>query len=359
MKKIDIYIIRKFLGTFFFALGLIITIAIVFDLSEKMDDFIDKNAPFKAVVIDYYFNFIPYFANLFSGLFVFISVIFFTSKMAQNSEFIAILSNGVSFKRILLPYFIGATIITGFSFVLGNFVIPDANRVRLEFQSQYFKGSGYSIGAIDLHRQISPGVYMYIESYNLPRNIGYHLTLEQFENNELISKLGADNMVWDSVNNTWILQNYYLRTFDGLKENLVQGNRIDTAINITPGEFTRQKYLVETMNRQELDEHIAKQLMMGAPEVVNSELEKYNRIATPFSTFILTMIGVTLSARKRKGGMGLNIGVGILLSFSYVLFQRFASMFAISNTFHASFAVWIPNILYAIIAIGLYFSAPK
>ncbi|HOE04859.1 MAG TPA: LptF/LptG family permease [Bacteroidales bacterium] len=359
MKKIDIYIIRKFLGTFFFALGLIVAIAIVFDLSEKMDDFIDRNASLQVVIFDYYLNFIPYFANLFSGLFVFISVIFFTSKMAQSSEFIAMLSNGMSFKRILLPYFIAAAIITAFTFSLGNFVIPSANKVRLEFQENYLKGSGATIGAIDMHRQISPGVYIYLESFNITRNVGYRLTLEKFENSKLVSKLYADNMIWDSITNKWILQSYYIRTFDGLNETLVEGNRLDTAININPKDFTKKKEIVEAMNRVELNDYIAKQQMMGTPEVVNSEIEKYSRIATPFSTFILTMIGVTLSARKRKGGMGLNIGIGILLSFSYVLFMRFSSMFAINAVFPASFAVWIPNILYALIAFGLYFSAPK
>ncbi|HPG72989.1 MAG TPA: LptF/LptG family permease [Bacteroidales bacterium] len=359
MKKIDIYIIRKFLGTFFFALALIIAISIVFDLSEKMDDFIDRNATLEAVIFDYYLNFIPYFANLFSGLFVFISVIFFTSKMAQNTEFIALLSSGFSFRRILLPYFISASIITLFSFSLGNFVIPSANKVRLEFQEMYLKGGNSNIGAIDVHRQISPGVYIYLESYNRSRSTGFRMTLEKFENNRLKSKLFADNMIWDSITNKWILQNYYIRNFEGDKESIIEGHRLDTSINLSPHDFSKKREIVETMNREELNEYIEHQKLMGTPEVVNSELEKYNRIATPFSTFILTLIGVSLSARKRKGGMGLNIGIGILLSFSYVLFMRFASMFAINNTFSASFSVWIPNILYALIALGLYFSAPK
>lgn len=359
MKRIDFYIIKKFLGTFFFALALIIAISIVFDLSEKMDDFIDRNASLKTVVFDYYLNFIPYFANLFSGLFVFISVIFFTSKMAQNSEFIAMLSSGISFRRILIPYFIAASIITAFSFVLGYYVIPSSNKVRLEFQETYMKGSGSHIGAIDMHRQISPGIYIYIESYNITRNMGNKVTIEKFENNKLKSKLSADNMLYDSITNKWILQRYYIRNFDGIKESLIYGNRIDTTLRLSPKDFKKKKEIVEAMDHNELDAYIADQKLMGTPDVVNSEIEKYSRISTPFSTFILTLIGVSLSSRKRKGGMGINIGVGILLSFSYVLFMKFANMFAINATFPASFAVWIPNILYALIAAGLYFQAPK
>lgn len=359
MKKIDIYIIRRFLGTFFFALSMIVLIAIVFDLSEKMDDFLDKQAPFKAVIFDYYLNFIPWFANLFSNLFVFISVIIFTSQMAQNSEFIAILSSGVSFKRILLPYFIGAAIITMFTFALGNYIIPSANKVRLEFQDAYMKGAGVRIGAMNIHRQISPGIYVYLESYNSSRDVGYKISLEKFEDNKLISKLNADMMTWDSITEKWIIQNYYIRNFDGIEESIISGIRLDTALRMHPNDFKKKKEIVEAMNKQELNEYIAEQKLMGTPDVVNSEIEKYSRIANPFATFILTLIGVSLSARKSKGGMGINIGIGIFLSFSYILFMKFATTFAINGTFSAMFSVWIPNIIYAIISIGLYLSAPK
>ena len=359
MKKLDIYIIRRFLGTFFFALALIISIAIIFDLSEKMDDFIDKQAPFKAVIFDYYLNFIPWFANLFSNLFVFISVIFFTSKMAQNSEFIAVLSSGVSFKRILVPYFLAGAVITAFTFALGNYVIPSANKVRLEFQDAYMKGGGVRLGEMDIHRQLSPGTYVYFESFNSSRNVGYKISLEKFVNNKLVSKLNADMMTWDSITQKWILQNYYIRTFIGNREDIISGIRLDTSLTITPNDFNKKKEIVEAMDRNELNDYIVEQKMMGTPDVVNSEIEKYSRIANPFATFILTLIGVSLSARKSKGGMGINIGVGIFLSFSYILFMKFATMFAINGVFSAAFSVWIPNLIYAMISIGLYFSAPK
>ena len=359
MKKIDIYIIRKFLGTFFFVLALIIAIAIVFDLSEKMDDFLDKQAPFKAVIFDYYLNFIPWFANLFSNLFVFISVIFFTSKMAQNSEIIAILSSGVSFKRLLLPYIFAATVITAFSFALGNFIIPSSNKVRLEFQDAYMKGGGVRIGDMDIHRQLSPGFYAYLESYNTSRDIGYKVSLEKFEGNRLVSKLNADIMMWDSITQKWILQNYYIRDFIDGQELIISGIRIDTTLNLHPLDFNKKKEIIEAMNRSELNAYISEQEMMGTPDVINSQIEKYSRIATPFATFILTLIGVSLSSRKSKGAMGINIGIGIFLSFSYILFMKFATMFAINGTFSAVLSVWIPNIIYLIIGLGLYFTAPK
>ncbi len=361
IKRLDIYIIKKFLGTFFFALALIICIAIVFDLSEKMDDFLDRGVSMNAIIFEYYLNFIPYFANLFSALFVFISVIFFTSRMAAKSEFVAIFSSGVSFNRLLVPYFIAASIITCFSFVLGYYVIPDANKARLEFQNMYIRSSSRSAlyGEYNIHRQIEPGVYFYVESYNKNRNVGIRVTMEEFDNMELVSKLSADMMVWDTVKNKWIMQNYYIRTFDGNKESIISGISLDTTIRITPEDFERQSNIVEAMNRRELNEYIKEQKMMGTSDVVNSEIEKYMRTSVPFATYILTIIGAALSVRKIRGGIGINIGIGLLLSFSYILFIRFSTVFALSGMFSAALSMWIPNIIYLLIAIAIYMMAPK
>lgn len=359
MKKLDIYIIKKFLGTFFLALTLIILIAIIFDVSEKMDDFLDKGAPLKAILIDYYLNFIPYFANLFSSLFVFISVIFFTSRMAAKTEFIAMFSSGISLKRLLFPYFIAASIITVFSFFLGNYIIPNANKRRMHFQDMYLKNPETRYGEHNIHRQIHPGVYFYVESYNRVRNLGIKVSLEEFDGVELKSKLNADQMIWDSINQKWIFQNYYLRTFKKGHEELVTGLRLDTAFRITPDDFAAKSNVIEEMNRSELQAYIDEQRLSGTSAVVSSEIEKHTRIAAPFATFILTLIGFALSVRKVRGGLGINVGIGILLSFSYILFMRFATVFAISGTFSALFSAWIPNILYAIIAAGIYFTAPK
>jgi lipopolysaccharide export system permease protein len=359
VKKIDIYIIKKFLGTYFLALFLIICVAIIFDVSEKMDDFLDKGAPLKSILFDYYLNFIPYFANLFSALFVFISVIFFTSRMAAKTEFIAMFSSGISLSRLLVPYFVAAALITILSFSLGNYVIPDANKRRLDFQNTYLKGGDNKIGSFNIHRQIEPGVYFYVESYNRERNVGMRMTLEKFDGVKLVSKLHADMMIWDSINQTWILQTYFIRDFGENSENLISGLRLDSTFRIRPEDFESKLNVVEAMNRRELNEFIAEQRLSGTSAVVSSEIEKYSRISAPFATFILTIIGFSLSVRKARGGLGINIGIGLLLSFSYILFMRFSTVFAINGTFNAAFSVWIPNLMYAIIAVFIYFTAPK
>lgn len=324
-----------------------------------MDDFLDKGAPLSSILFDYYLNFIPYFANLFSALFVFISVIFFTSRMAAKTEFIAMFSSGISLHRLLVPYFVAAFIITAFSFVLGNYVIPNSNKKRLEFQAAYFKNMDGKYGEYNIHRQIHPGVYFYVESYNRMRDLGLKMTLEEFDGVKLKSKLHAEMMIWDSINQKWILQNYYIRNYINDKEELISGLRLDTAFRIRPEDFFTKSNVVEAMGRSELNEYIDEQRLSGTSAVVSSEIEKHTRIAAPFSTFILTLIGFALSVRKARGGLGLNIGIGILLSFSYILFMRFATVFAISGVFSAAFSVWIPNILYAIVAAGIYFTAPK
>ncbi len=359
MKKIDFYIIKKFLGTYFLALFLIILIAIIFDVSEKMDDFLDKGAPLKAIMLDYYLNFIPYFANLFSALFVFISVIFFTSRMAAKTEFIAMFSSGISLRRLIMPYFVAAGIIASFSFVLGNYIIPDSNKRRLEFQNTYLKNNQAKLGDFNIHRQIQPGVYFYVESFNKDRNTGIRMTLEDFDGMRLKSKLYADMMIWDSINESWILQHYYIRNFSEDGEELISGLRLDSSFRVRPDDFLSKSDVVEAMNRDELNDYIAEQRLSGTSAVISSEIEKHSRIASPFATFILTIIGFALSVRKVRGGLGINIGVGLLLSFSYILFMRFSTVFAINGTFNAAFSVWIPNLLYTFIAVVIYFTAPK
>lgn len=357
-KKIDIYIIKKFLGTYFFAIALIISIAVVFDLSEKVEDFIEKEAPLKAIVFDYYMNFIPYFANLFSSLFTFIAVIFFTSKMAYNTEIIAILSSGVSFRRIMLPYLISAFVIALFSFVLMAYIIPPANSVRLDFTYKYIKNPIENTEK-DIHRQVEPGLFVYMKSYNANDDRAIKFAMERFENGELKSKLISESAKWDTSINKWTIKNYFIRDIDSLNEKITRGTTLDTTINLLPEDFKRYAQFVETMNLTQLNDYIEEQKMQGADDVVSLLIEKYNRFAYPFSTFILTLIGVSLSSRKVRGGIGMHIGLGLLLSFSFILFMRFAAMFAISGSMNPMFAVWLPNILYAIIAIFLYRLAPK
>lgn len=358
LKILDVYIIRKFVGTYFFAIMLIVGIAVIFDLAEKMDDFIEKGAPLGAIVFDYYMNFIPYFANLFSSLFTFIAVIFFTSKMAYNTEIIAILSAGVSFRRMMFPYFVSATIIALFSFLLGSFVIPPANRVRLDFENTYIKRPHRNMNR-DIHKQVRPGKYIYMQSYNSYNDVGYKFSIEHFDEGKLVSKLMSDYVKWDTSINKWVAFNYYIRNYREDGEDIIRGQRIDTTLYIYPSDFTQRVNVVEAMNMFELNDFIAQQRLQGNDTVNFFLIEKYNRIAFPFSTFILTLIGVSLSSRKVRGGIGLHIGLGLALSFSYILFMRFSTMFAVGGSIDPLLSVWIPNVLYAIVALVLYRMAPK
>ncbi|MBN2348957.1 MAG: LptF/LptG family permease [Bacteroidales bacterium] len=360
MKTLDLYIIKKFLGTFFFALILIIGIAIIFDFSEKIDDFLENNAPFKLVITEYYFNFIPYFAVLFSSLFTFIAVIFFTSRMAFNTEIIAILSSGVSFKRLLVPYFISALIIAAFSFVLNNYVIPVANQKRFAFEDMYYHKRPQSFKEKDVHKQIEPGIVVYLESYNTTHNYGRKFSIEKYEDGQLKSKLLSDDIRWDTIKNKWIVRNYYIRDYlDNGNQHITTGFAIDTAINMKPEEFSRRENAKEAMKLKELNEYIDNQKLQGSGIVTDLLIEKYKRFSFPFATFILTLIGVSVSSRKIRGGLGMHIGIGLLISFSYLLFLQFSSQFAIGGSIPPLLAVWIPNIVFSFVAVYLYSLTPK
>jgi lipopolysaccharide export system permease protein len=358
LKIIDVYIIRKFIGTYFYAILLIVGIAVVFDVAEKMDDFVGKDAPLKAIIFDYYMNFIPYFANLFSSLFTFIAVIFFTSKMAYNTEIIAILSSGVSFKRMMFPYFISAAFIAVFSFLLTSFVIPPANRTRIEFENTYVKRQQRNTDR-NIHRQVRPGIYIYMQSYNTQGDIGYKFSMENIVDGELKSKFISDFVKWDTTSNKWVATNYHIRNYTENGEEVISGEKIDTTIYLDPSDFSRRLNIVETMNMFELNDFIDEQKLQGADNIDFYLIEKYSRFAYAFSTFILTLIGVALSSRKVRGGIGLHIGLGLALSFSYILFMRFSTMFSVGGSIPPIIAVWIPNALYAVIALVLYRLAPK
>lgn len=358
IKIIDWYIISKFLTTFFFALGLIILIAIVFDVSEKIDDFLEKKAPLESIIFDYYLNFIPYFANLFSPLFIFISVIFFTSKMASQTEIVAILSSGVSFRRLLVPYMVVAAILAALSFYLNGWVIPHSNKTRLAFENTYIKNP-YVLKTRNIHRQIFPGQFIYFESYNTIDNIGFRFTYERFNEGHLDYKLSSDRLVWDTTKVGWRAENYMIREIDGMEEFVRKGLHFDTTFSFTPEEFNRREIFIQSMDNKELNAHIAEKQMRGAEGIQFDEVEKYKRSSYPFATFILTLIGVSLSSRKVRGGIGIQIGLGILLSFTYILFMQVSTTFATNGNFPAMLAVWIPNLAYSVIAIYLLRSAPK
>jgi lipopolysaccharide export system permease protein len=352
-KKLDIYIFRKFLGTFFFALGLIILIAIVFDISEKIDDFLEKDAPFKEIVFDYYLNFIPYFGNLFSPLFIFISVIFFTSRMAGQTEIVAILASGISFRRFLLPYIVAATVLALISLYLNNSVLPHSNVKRTNFELKYIKNP-YIYKNRNVHRQISPGQYIYFESYNNFDNIGYQFSFERFEKGRMTYKMLADRIFWDSTKTKWTIENYFTRGINGMTEVTKSGYRMDTTFAFTPADFNRRvNYAVETMDYGELNSFIKGEQMRGSEEVVFYQIEKYKRFSYPFATFILTLMGVALSSKKVRGGIGIQLGLGILLSFTYIMFMQITTTFATNGNVPAIIAVWIPNIVFTLVAVLL------
>lgn len=358
MKKIDYYIIKKFLGTFFFAISLIIIIVIIFDVSEKVDDFIEKKAPLTEIIFVYYLNFIPYFVNLFSPLFTFIAVIFFTSKMAYNSEIVAILSSGVSFKRLLRPYFLASLFLAIMSFILANFIIPPANATRLEFEKRYLKNFRQFTDR-NAHIQISEGTYIYMESFDNAKKIGYRFTLEKINSNGLSYKLTADQINWDSLKTSWHIINYTKRTFFGLKESYVTGKQIDTTLNLKPSDFSKQLDNLETMNYMQIREFIKEEELKGSDNIPFYEVEKHKRIAFPFATVVLTLIGVSLSSRKLRGGIGMHLGVGITISFTFILFMQISTTFSTYSNLPSFIGVWIPNVIFTVLGLYLLKVAPK
>lgn len=359
IKRLDKYIIVKFLGTYVFAIALIISIAVVFDINEKMDKFLNNAAPLKAIVFDYYMNFIPYFTNLFSPLFVFISVIFFTSKLAENSEIIAMFSTGMSFKRMMRPYMISAAIISIVTFTLGSYIIPKGNDTRLKFEDRYIKKRKDTY-VRNVQLEVDSGVIAYIERYEDYNKTGYRFSLDKFEDKKLISHLTARSITYDTLTeHKWTIKDYMIREMKGMKETITKGDRLDSIIAMEPSDFLIARNQQEKMTSPALKEYIAKQKKRGFANIKEFEIEYYRRIAMSFASFILTAIGVSLSSRRTKGGMGLHLGLGLGLSFSYILFQTVSSTFAINGNMPPLIAVWIPNILYTFIAIYLYRKAPK
>ena len=361
IKRMDWYIIRKFIGTYFYSIILIISISIFFDVNENLAKFSTHNAPLRAIVFDYYANFVPYFANLFSPLFVFIAVIFFTSKLAGNSEIIAMLACGMSFKRLLRPYIISAALISVLNFYLGSYIIPKGTVVRQEFESLY-KNNKKNTSASNVQLQVDKGVIAYISQYDDKTKTGYGFSLDKFEKKKLVSHMTANVIRYDTISDSryhWKVINYKIRTLKGKREHIVSGMEMDTMIVMEPMDLVFSKGQQETFTSPELKRHINKQKDRGSSNVVQYEVEYHKRIASCFASFILTIIGASLSARKRKGGMGLYLGIGMGLSFSYILLQTVSSTFAINADTPPILAAWIPNILYAFIAYFCYKHAPN
>jgi lipopolysaccharide export system permease protein len=354
---IDWYIIKKFLGTYVFAIFLIIAITVVIDLNAKIDNFIKTSPSTHAIVFDYYLNFIPYFVNTFSPLFIFIAVIFFTSQMADNSEVIAILSSGISFGRLVRAYLISATIIALFNFVLSSYVIPPGNVKRIEFENKYVKNKKEDWGQ-HIQLAVEPGIIAYFDRFDNSSRTGRGFSLERFEDKRLVSKLTAKIITWDSLYQ-WTIKDYMIRDFGELRETITTGERMDTTLSIIPSDFLISVNDAKQLTTPRLKTYIDRQKKRGIGNIQLFEIEYYQRFSNAFAAFILTIIGASLSSRKIKGGMGLNIGIGIGLIFSYILFMQISSSFAISDLVSPLIAVWIPNIIYAFIAAFLYTKAPR
>lgn len=361
LKILDWYIIKKFIGTYFYAIALIISISIVFDVNENLAKFTQYHAPLKAIVFDYYMNFVPYFANLFSPLFVFIAVIFFTSKLAGNSEIISMLAAGVSKRRLMRPYMISAALISALTFYLGSYVIPKGTVVRQNFETLY-KNKKKNTAAENVQLQVGKGVIAYIQFYDNNRKRGYGFCLDKFENKKVVSHMTATEIQYDTIAESkyhWKATNWRIRDMRGMREKITNGATLDTLVMMEPTDLVFSKGQQETFTSPQLRDYISKQIDRGSGNVVQYEVEYHKRIASSFASFILTTIGLSLSSRKRKGGMGMYLGIGLALSFGYIMLQTVSATFAIQANTPAMLAAWIPNMLFAVVAWFCYRKAPN
>ncbi|MCM1028555.1 MAG: LptF/LptG family permease [Alloprevotella sp.] len=352
---LDRYIIKKFLGTYIFAIILILAITVMFDVNEKLDSFL--KAPLSATLFDYFLNFLPYFANQFSPLFTFIAVIFFTSKLAGNSEIIAMMSSGMSFKRLMKPYMLSAAVIALATYILAAYVIPPANVKRIDYTNTYVKNKRVEYGA-NIQLQVAKGEIAYMARYDNKTKTGYKFSLETFKDKKLESRLTANTIRYDTLHR-WQVRDYMIRTLEGDREVISRGNRLDTIIEMEPRDFLIAKNDHEMMTTPALSDYISRQKERGVANIKSFEIEYHKRFAMTAAAFILTIIGMSLSSRKVKGGMGLNIGIGLVLSFSYILFMTVTSTFAVSGLAPPMLAMWIPNIVYSIIAVIVWRKASR
>ena len=358
---LDWYIIKKFIGTYIYAILLIISIAIVFDFNENLSKFTQYHAPWRAIIFDYYANFVPYYSNLFSPLFVFIAVIFFTSKLAGNSEIISMMAAGMSIRRLMRPYMISCILIAGLTFYLNSFVIPHGTVIRQNFETLY-RNSKKNTSAENVQLQVAKNTVAYIQHYDDQYKRGYGFSLVKFKDKKIVSHMTAMEIQYDTVADTkyhWKVSNWKIRTLKGLKEHIQSGASKDTVLLMEPTDLVYSKGQQETFTSPELLNYISKQTSRGSGNVVQYEVEFHKRIAMSFSSFILTIIGLSLSSRKRKGGMGLYLGIGLALSFGYIMLQTVSATFAIKDDTPPMPAAWIPNIIFAIIAYFCYRHAPS
>lgn len=359
MKKLDVYIIKRFLGTFFFMLAIIMSIAIVFDVSEQLKRFIKYEVPFDQIVLKYYVNFVFYFGNLFSSLLIFLSVLLFTSQLAQRSEIIAILAGGVSFRRLLRPYFIAASILVAISLYFTHYQLPIANRIRITFEEEYMNKK-HKIKDENLHREIEKNTIAYFETFSTINNIGYKFSLEKWnDEGELQYKLLADRAKYDSSSGRWLIQGYRVRDFTESGEKLSSGRTLDTLLNMVPSDFGVKHTIASTMGFKELTAFIEEERRKGSDQTVFYEIEKHQRTSYPFAAYVLTVIAVSLAGRKVRGGIGVHLAIGVLIAVIYIFAMKVTTVAATNAGLNPMLAVWLPNILFTGVAIFVFQRAQK
>ena len=359
MQRLDRYILGKYIKTFLLALALIIVIVITFDVSEKLDDFLKNNAPLKEVVFQYYGNFIPNFVNLYSPLFIFVAVLFFTSRMAGNSETVAILGSGISYKRMLRPYLYGSIIFALIILLLGNFVIPRSNVHLRDFEGKYVKTLKRSFYS-NLHFQTVKGVQVYTQSYDVKEMSAYFFHQDTYdENNNLVDKVSANKLIYDTTRNQWTAQGYSHRTFNGEKETLETVPERVTNLQLLPDDFNQAAKNISTMNSKELVQHIRQEKIRGSGALNMAKIELYQRLLNPLAIIVMTFIGVAISSRKTRGGLGVHLAIGICLAFAFIVMMRFCTVFSVNGNLNPFFAVLLPQLVFGVAAIYLIHKAPK
>jgi len=357
MKIIDWYILKRVLKTFFFVVFLLVLIIVVIDITEKMEKFTTSEVTLMQVV-GFYLDYIPWLANTIAPIVVFIATVFVTANLASHTEIIAILSSGVSFRRFLVPYMIGALIIGSISFYFTGWVIPNATKTRVEFEHEFLNTRFY-FSERDNHFQEGPDLFVYVRNYTNTSNTGYNFTMEKFENGKMVEKLFANNIKWKDETKKWQLNDWQLRILEKGGEKLFSGNTMDTTLRLHPEDFSSSKRMNEALTIPELDQKINNLIERGLDGYDIYQIEKYMRITYPFTAIILTFIGVIVSARKARGGTGFQIAMGFVITFVFIIFFVISKSMAEGGSLPPLLAVWLPNITFTGLGLILYKTVPR
>lgn len=357
MKKLDLYIIKKFLGTFFYAIMILAVIACVIDYSEKVEEFVKKGVSTEEI-LTYFSNFIPHITALLFPLFIFIATIFFTSKLAYKSEIIAILSSGVSFQRLMVPYMIAGGLLCLISLGANHYIVPRANQKRIAFENKYINYSAQSSDK-NVHLRLRENLYVYIQNYDFTSNFGYRFTAETIEGTHIKEKLMADRVSYDSVARVWKLFGVKIRTNDSLNETFEQKAELEMTYPFEPEDLVEDEAIKDALTTPELNKYIAREKLRGRETLNFFYVEKYRRTAQPFAGLILTVIGASIASRKVRGGSGLHLAVGIIISAMYIMAMQLTNTFATNAGLNPLLAVWIPNIIFSVLAGYLFYRQVK